>query len=104
VVSANGNEAVVQIEYGTNGRPDLYIRPWPRGDNWQSPDIEIRNARSLADHRAVVQTWVRMSSSSPGGISIPMVPKATRTRPSSSRVLCRCAPRRWFRGVGLTGV
>ena len=49
VVSATGNEAVVQIEYGTNGRPDLYIRPWPGGDNWQSPDIEIRNARSIAD-------------------------------------------------------
>ena len=49
VISANGNEAVIQIEYGTNGRPDLYIRPWPGGDNWQSPDIEIRNARSIAD-------------------------------------------------------
>jgi hypothetical protein len=49
VVSISGNDAVVKIEYGTNGRPDLYIRPWPGGDNWQSPDIEIRNARSIAD-------------------------------------------------------
>ena len=49
VISATGTSAVVKIEYGTNGRPDLYIRPWPGGDNWQSPDIEIRNARSIAD-------------------------------------------------------
>ncbi|WP_243075706.1 hypothetical protein [Microbacterium sp. SS28] len=49
VVSAAGNTAQVRIEYGTNGRPDLVIRPWPGGDNWQSPDIEVRNARSLAD-------------------------------------------------------
>ncbi|MEU1972080.1 hypothetical protein ABZ477_10515 [Microbacterium sp. NPDC019599] len=49
VLSASGNTAQVRIEYGTNGRPDLVIRPWPGGDNWQSPDIEVRNARSLAD-------------------------------------------------------
>ena len=29
--------------------PTSYIRPWPGGDNWQSPDIEVRNARSIAD-------------------------------------------------------
>lgn len=49
VVSMSGNTATIRIQYGTNGRPDLYIRPWPGGDNWQSPDIEVRNARSMAD-------------------------------------------------------
>jgi M6 family metalloprotease-like protein len=49
VVSTAADSAQVRIQYGTNGRPDLYIRPWPGGDNWQSPDIEVRNARSLAD-------------------------------------------------------
>lgn len=52
VLSATGNTAQVRIEYGTNGRPDLSIRPWPGGEDWQSPDIEVRNARSLAD-----STW-----------------------------------------------
>lgn len=49
VLSTNGNTASVKIEYGTNGRPDLSIRPWPGGNNWQSPDITVSNARSLAD-------------------------------------------------------
>lgn len=49
VLSTNGNTAQVKVEYGTNGRPDLYIRPWPGGTDWQSPDIEVRNARANAD-------------------------------------------------------
>ncbi|MEZ5319082.1 MAG: hypothetical protein R2752_16900 [Vicinamibacterales bacterium] len=49
VVSTAADNAQIRIQYGTNGRPDLYIRPWPGGDNWQSPDIEVRNARSMAD-------------------------------------------------------
>ncbi|MFB6454733.1 hypothetical protein ACE38W_05620 [Chitinophaga sp. Hz27] len=49
VVSMSGNTATIRIQYGTNGRPDLYIRPWPGGDNWQSPDIEVRNVRSMTD-------------------------------------------------------
>ena len=49
VLSTSGDTAQVRVEYGTNGRPDLVIRPWPGGNDWQSPDIEVRNARSLAD-------------------------------------------------------
>jgi M6 family metalloprotease-like protein len=49
VLSTNSTSAQIRIQYGTNGRPDLYIRPWPGGDNWQSPDIEVQNARALAD-------------------------------------------------------
>ena len=49
VVSTAADNAQIRVQYGTNGRPDLYIRPWPGGDNWQSPDIEVQNARSLAD-------------------------------------------------------
>ena len=49
VVSTAADNAQIRIQYGTNGRPDLYIRPWPGGDDWQSPDIEVRNARSIAE-------------------------------------------------------
>jgi M6 family metalloprotease-like protein len=48
---ADANHAEVQIEYGVIGKPDPSIRPWPRDDDhrWQSPDIEVSNARSQAD-------------------------------------------------------
>ncbi len=49
VLSTGDDSAQVRIRYGTNGRPDLSIRPWPGGDNWQSPDIEVRNDRATAD-------------------------------------------------------
>lgn len=49
VVTTSDDSAQVRIRYGTNGRPDLSIRPWPGGDNWQSPDIEVRNDRATAD-------------------------------------------------------
>ena len=44
-------KADVKVEYGVNSRPDPAIRPWPAGPNrqWQSPDIEVRNLRNLAD-------------------------------------------------------
>ena len=43
VGSTAADNAQIRIQYGTTGRPDLYIRPWPGGDNWQSPDIEVQN-------------------------------------------------------------
>lgn len=46
VVSTTADSARVRVRYGSGGRPDPSIRPWPGGDNWQSPDIEITNARS----------------------------------------------------------
>ncbi|WP_030620714.1 hypothetical protein [Streptomyces fulvoviolaceus] len=49
VVSTAADNAVVKVEYGSNGRPDPGIRPWTGGPDWQSPDIEIRNAKSMAD-------------------------------------------------------
>ena len=51
VVSHAGNQAVVRIRYGVIGKPDPSIRPWPRdaAHQWQSPDIEVRNARNAAD-------------------------------------------------------
>lgn len=46
VISTTADSAQVRVRYGAGGRPDPSIRPWPGGDNWQSPDIEISNARS----------------------------------------------------------
>ena len=46
VVSTAADSAQVRVRYGSGGRPDPSIRPWPGGENWQSPDIEISNARS----------------------------------------------------------
>jgi M6 family metalloprotease-like protein len=48
VSGADGTKADLRVRYGANGRPDPSIRPWPAGPDrpWQSPDIEVRNARS----------------------------------------------------------
>ena len=51
VKAIGGGKAVVNVKYGVNGKPDPSIRPWPASPDrqWQSPDIEIRNARNQAD-------------------------------------------------------
>jgi len=50
VSGIDGSKADVRIRYGVNSRPDPSIRPWPSPTNqWQSPDIDVRNARNLAD-------------------------------------------------------
>lgn len=51
VSGINASKADIRVEYGVNSRPDPAIRPWPAGPNrqWQSPDIEVRNARNQAD-------------------------------------------------------
>ncbi|MCV7255906.1 hypothetical protein H7J86_27430 [Mycobacterium hackensackense] len=49
VTSTAADNAVINVKYGSNGRPDPGIRPWTGGPNWQSPDIEVRNAKSAAD-------------------------------------------------------
>lgn len=51
VSGIDGSKADVRIRYGVNSRPDPSIRPWPAGPDrqWQSPDIEIRNAKNQAD-------------------------------------------------------
>lgn len=49
VVSTGADNAVVSIKYDSGQRPDPGIRPWTGGPDWQSPDIEVRNAKSIAD-------------------------------------------------------
>ncbi|OZG29102.1 hypothetical protein BH683_010550 [Williamsia sp. 1138] len=49
VTSTSADSAVVTVKYAADGRPDPGIRPWTGGPDWQSPDIEVRNAKSLAD-------------------------------------------------------
>ena len=49
VVSTADDNAVVNVSYGANGRPEPGIRPWQGDPNWQSPDIEVRNDRADAD-------------------------------------------------------
>lgn len=51
VSNINGAKADVRVRYGANGRPDPSIRPWPASPDrpYQSPDIEVRNAKSTMD-------------------------------------------------------
>jgi len=49
VVSTAADNAVVNVKYDSGQRPDPGIRPWTGGPDWQSPDIEVRNAKSIAD-------------------------------------------------------
>lgn len=49
VVSTAADNAVVNIKYDSGQRPDPGIRPWTGGPDWRSPDIEVRNAKSIAD-------------------------------------------------------
>jgi hypothetical protein len=60
VSGIDGDKADVRIRYGTNGRPDPSIRPWPASPQrpWQSPDIEVRNAKSAADPQWSNVPWV----------------------------------------------
>ncbi len=60
VSGLDGSKADVRIRYGTNGRPDPSIRPWPASPSrpWQSPDIEVRNAKNQADSSWANVPWV----------------------------------------------
>jgi M6 family metalloprotease-like protein len=52
------DSADVEIRYNSSARPELSIRTWPNGDNqWQSPDIEIRNEKSNADPKWLNVPW-----------------------------------------------
>jgi hypothetical protein len=59
VVSHTGNQAVVRVRYGVIGKPDPSIRPWPRdaAHQWQSPDIDVNNARNAADSAWANVPW-----------------------------------------------
>jgi M6 family metalloprotease-like protein len=60
VSSIDGTRSNVRIRYGPNGKPDPSIRPWPAGPGreWQSPDIEIQNARNQADPKWFNVPWI----------------------------------------------
>jgi hypothetical protein len=60
VSGADATKADVRIRYGVSSKPDPSIRPWPAGPDrrWQSPDIEVRNARSAADPAWLNVPWV----------------------------------------------
>jgi hypothetical protein len=57
VIATTPDSAEVRVRYGAGGFPDPSIRPWPGGDGFQSPDIEIRNARSDADGSWINVPW-----------------------------------------------
>jgi M6 family metalloprotease-like protein len=60
VNGVNGSKADVRVRYGVNSRPDPSIRPWPASADrqWQSPDIEVRNARNATDAAWFNVPWV----------------------------------------------
>lgn len=51
VSGITADKADSTVQYGINSKPDPSIRPWPASAErqWQSPDIEVQNARNLAD-------------------------------------------------------
>ncbi|MET2010568.1 hypothetical protein ABXJ56_03395 [Microbacterium chocolatum] len=58
VLTTTPDSAELQIRYDSEARPELSIRTWPNGDKqWQSPDIEVRNAKSDADPRWLNVPW-----------------------------------------------
>jgi M6 family metalloprotease-like protein len=81
VSGMDGSKADLRVRYGVNSRPDPSIRPWPAGPGrqWQSPDIEIQNARSLADPAWFNVPWVGNSNTiiarikNNGGLDAPQV-------------------------------
>ena len=66
VISRSGDTAQVQLNYGAGGKPDPSIRPWPGGNNWQSPDILIMNAKSDADSSWLNVPWAGTHQPGPG--------------------------------------
>jgi len=57
VVSIDGTKAEVRIRYGVDSQPDPSIRPW-NPPVYQSPDIEVRNAKNQADPKWRNVPWV----------------------------------------------
>ncbi|MFN8463948.1 MAG: hypothetical protein U0X20_00295 [Caldilineaceae bacterium] len=49
VLSTTADSATIRVRYGLDQEPDPALMPWSASTNWQSPDIEVINARSLAD-------------------------------------------------------
>ncbi|BCT75245.1 hypothetical protein SCMU_10870 [Sinomonas cyclohexanicum] len=58
VQAVRPESADLQIRYNSEAKPELSIRTWPNGDKqWQSPDIEVRNAKSDADSKWLNVPW-----------------------------------------------
>lgn len=57
VTATDADNATVTVKYGSNGRPDPGSRPWTGGPDWQSPDVEVRNAKSMADPKWFNTPW-----------------------------------------------
>lgn len=49
VVSTTADAAKVRFRYAANNKPDPAMTPWSPSSNWQSPDIEVSNGRSVSD-------------------------------------------------------
>lgn len=49
VLATTADSATIRIRYAAGDKPDPAITPWAPSTNWQSPDIEVINARSTAD-------------------------------------------------------
>ncbi len=49
VVNTTASEATVRVRYAPDVKPDPALTPWSPSSNWQSPDIEVINGRSLSD-------------------------------------------------------
>lgn len=81
VSGIDGTKADVRIRYGVNSRPDPSIRPWPASADrqWQSPDIEVRNAKNQADPAWFNVPWVGNTNTvvakvkNAGGLDAPAV-------------------------------
>ncbi|RLE16587.1 MAG: hypothetical protein DRJ50_14870, partial [Actinobacteria bacterium] len=59
VTAIAGDTADLRIRWNVIGRPDPSIRPWPASSDrrWQSPDIEVRNAKNAADPSLFNLPW-----------------------------------------------
>ncbi len=72
VLSTNATTARVRVRYAADNKPDPGMTPWSPSSNWQSPDIEVVNARSLSDssYRNIPweghDNWVRATVSNRG--------------------------------------
>jgi len=61
VSGIDGTKADLRIRYGVFGKPDPSLRPWG-APPWQSPDIEVRNARNAADPAWANVPWTGNSN------------------------------------------
>jgi hypothetical protein len=81
VLSTTADSATIRIRYGLEDRPDPSIMPWSALTNWQSPDLEVINERSMADpffrnipwegHDNIIQAHVTNRGASPAaGVTV----------------------------------